>query len=313
MAVRAPRLDNAVRNSIADGVTYALAAGNDNTNACNSLAGSVGRGASPSAATTSTDARASYSNYGTCLDLFAPGSSITSAWHSSDTATNTISGTSMATPHVAGAPRSTCRATPSAIPAGGARRARQHGDDRRRHQPGHRLSEPAALLAARRRVAAPAPAAPTAHSETYTASLTGHGRRRHPSQRQLLVRHQPGTHYGCLTGPSTADFDLALYRWNGASWTGRRQPGHTVHREHHLQRHRRVLLLAGLLLQRLRQLHAEVQAALTYPDRASRGSRSRAAPDPARLRVVDRPERGVRLQTPSVSPSPSSTSHPRPR
>lgn len=53
-------------------------------------------------ATTSSDARASYSNYGSCLDIFAPGSGITSAWNTSATATNTISGTSMATPHVTG-------------------------------------------------------------------------------------------------------------------------------------------------------------------------------------------------------------------
>ncbi|HEX8172029.1 MAG TPA: S8 family peptidase [Thermoanaerobaculia bacterium] len=94
-------LDSAVSNSIAAGVTYAIAAGNSNVDACTSSPARVGS-AITVGATTSSDARASYSNYGTCVDIFAPGSSITSAWYSSDTATNTISGTSMATPHVAG-------------------------------------------------------------------------------------------------------------------------------------------------------------------------------------------------------------------
>ena len=94
-------LDNAVTASISSGVTYAIAAGNSNRNACNysparaATAITVG-------ATTTTDGRASYSNYGSCLDIFAPGSGITSSWIGSNTATNTISGTSMATPHVAG-------------------------------------------------------------------------------------------------------------------------------------------------------------------------------------------------------------------
>jgi len=94
-------LDAAVQNSINAGVTYAIAAGNSNANACNYSPARVGA-AITVGASTSTDSRASYSNWGTCLDLFAPGSSITSAWYTSNSATAVLSGTSMATPHVAG-------------------------------------------------------------------------------------------------------------------------------------------------------------------------------------------------------------------
>ena len=95
-------LDTAVANSISAGVSYAIAAGNSNANACNYSPARVAS-ANTVGATTNTDARSSFSNFGTCLDIFAPGSSITSAWSTGDTATNTISGTSMASPHVAGA------------------------------------------------------------------------------------------------------------------------------------------------------------------------------------------------------------------
>ncbi|MFD7660178.1 S8 family peptidase [Actinosynnema sp. NPDC059797] len=108
--------ENAVRNSIADGVTYALASGNSNADACNFTPARVAEAVTVNAST-NTDARASFSNWGTCTDIFAPGQNITSAWHTGDTATNTISGTSMASPHVAGGAALLLGATPSLTPA----------------------------------------------------------------------------------------------------------------------------------------------------------------------------------------------------
>ena len=114
-------IDDAVTRSVAAGVSYGVAAGNGNMagraqNACNYSPARV-----PTAitvgATTSTDAKASYSNYGTCVDLFAPGSSIKSAWYTGDTAVNTISGTSMATPHVVGVISLFLQSNPGASPA----------------------------------------------------------------------------------------------------------------------------------------------------------------------------------------------------
>jgi len=113
-------LDNAVRSSIASGVSYAIAAGNGNIagiaqDACKYSPARVAE-AMTIGATDSKDKKASWSNYGNCVDWFAPGVSITSAWFTSSSATNTISGTSMATPHTTGVAALYLQANPGATP-----------------------------------------------------------------------------------------------------------------------------------------------------------------------------------------------------
>ncbi|MFI8146973.1 S8 family peptidase [Acinetobacter sp. ABJ_C5_2] len=108
-------LDSAVENLYNNGYVMVVAAGNSNTDACTSSPARTSN-AITVAATDNTDTRASYSNYGSCVDIFAPGSQINSSWIGSNTATRVLNGTSMATPHVAGVVAEMLQSTPTATP-----------------------------------------------------------------------------------------------------------------------------------------------------------------------------------------------------
>lgn len=109
-------LDTAIQNSIAAGVTYVVSAGNDSWDACNQSPAHISE-AITVGATDSSDVGAYFTNYGTCVDLFAPGVDILSTWNTSDTATESLSGTSMASPHTAGVAALLLESDPTITPS----------------------------------------------------------------------------------------------------------------------------------------------------------------------------------------------------
>lgn len=212
-----PTLDSAVQNSINSGVTYAIAAGNDGLNACNYSPARVAA-AITVGSTTSTDARSSFSNYGTCLDIFAPGSSITSAWNTSNTATNTISGTSMATPHVAGVAALYLQNNPTASPATVAGAITSTATSGR--LTGIGTGSPNLLLYSLLTTGGGGGGgAPCTSCEAYSGSLSGTGAAQYQPNGTYYYSSISGTHRGWLRGPTSgADFDLYLQKWNGSTW-----------------------------------------------------------------------------------------------
>jgi len=200
------------------GVSLSVASGNENQDACNTSPGSAPTAISVGA-TTSTDARASFSNWGTCVDVFAPGNNITSSWYSSTTATNTISGTSMASPHVAGVAALYLQGNPSASAATVFNAIVSTATPGKVTSPG--TGSPNLLLYSL--LTPPSGGggggAPCTGCTLYTGSLSGTGAVQYQPNNTYYYSAVSGSHKGYLRGPTSgADFDLFLYKWNGSTW-----------------------------------------------------------------------------------------------
>jgi subtilisin family serine protease len=210
-------VDDAVARLTASGVVLAVAAGNETVDACTE---SPSRAASAITvgATTSTDARASFSNFGSCVDVFAPGNNITSAWNTSTTATNTISGTSMASPHVAGVAALYLQGSPSASVATVTSAITSSATTGVVTSAG--TGSPNRLLYSL--LTAPSGGggggtAPCTGCTQYTGTVSSGGSSYQPNN-TYYQSTVSGTHQGWLQGPTGTDFDLYLYKWNGSSW-----------------------------------------------------------------------------------------------
>jgi subtilisin family serine protease len=212
-------LDTSVQNMISAGVTTAVAAGNDyGLDACGSSPARVAA-ALTVGSSTSTDAKSDFSNIGTCLDIFAPGSSILSSWYTSDTATNTISGTSMATPHVAGVAALYLQNNTSASPATVANQIITTATTG--HLTAIGAGSPNRLLYSPLTTGGGGGGTPAACAggTLYTGSLGFTGDFNYQPNGSYYFSSISGSHKGCLRGPTSgADFDLYLQKWNGSAW-----------------------------------------------------------------------------------------------
>ncbi|SMB93592.1 S8 family peptidase [Deinococcus hopiensis] len=203
--------DDAVTGAVNKGLVMAVAAGNDNKDACTS---SPARAAAAITvgATDRNDVRSTFSNYGTCVDIFAPGTNITSSWNTGDTATNTISGTSMATPHTAGGAALVLAANPSYTPSQVASALINNASTGKISSVG--TGSPNRLLFTGSGSTTPTPTPGT--TTNYTGSVSQGTSSYKPGTGGFS--YAGGTLKGTLSGPSGTDFDLYLQKYNGSSW-----------------------------------------------------------------------------------------------
>jgi subtilisin family serine protease len=205
-------LDDAVRRAVAAGVTFTVSAGNANGDACQQSPARVPE-ALTVAATGAYDERASFSNWGTCVDLFAPGVSVLSSYYTSDTAMGSLSGTSMAAPHVAGVAAVYLQTHPTANPAEVGAALLGNATAGKVANPGS--GSPNRLLYSI--FTPPAGAPPCTDCQRYTGTLAEGKAQRQPFGSTYYVA-LPVTHSAWLRGPADANFNLVLRYFDGVKW-----------------------------------------------------------------------------------------------
>jgi subtilisin family serine protease len=207
-------VNDAMTKSILYGVTWVVASGNSNADACGFSPASTPLALTVNASDIN-DNRAAFSNFGPCTDIYAPGVNVLSAWIGSDNATNTISGTSMASPHVAGLAALFLQTKPAATPT-------ELGDvlklNAQRDEIGGNPAGTPNLLAHKQ-------TGNCATAGAYCLGIDGNDQFpafSSPSPGQWYYFSGPGLQRGYLRGTVGTDFDLEFYEWNGTAWVLRK-------------------------------------------------------------------------------------------